>query len=1174
MRRSVLRNNRGRNLRGFLASCLFLTCLCSTVSAEKSLSDLTGSWQLLVDDWLVAERRGVSRVWHQFEKHSTNPVLKADKPWEGGISYVYGTVLPNEVGPGYRMWYHSWADGEYRKLYATSADGLKWDKPDLGQVDYKGSTRNNLFLRRSHEDHSPQVIHTPDDPDPQRRYKLITYEYGRTPPKYTVSGYLGAYSPDGMQWTESRQYPLFRDPGDVGNFIWDPFYNRYLGYPKKFAEVRGFNRRCIGFTETADFESWPASQLVLIPDEFDDRWVKAPGQHTDFYGMSVFPYESMYLGFLWVFPITDGKNDGPIFVEMTTSRDGVNWQRQDQPRTPVLPVGPAGAWDCGMVFTPNHPLVAGDRLRLYYGGFNSTHGADGKAAVGLATLRKDGFASLEAGSDGGVVVTRPLVGMSGALRLNAAATGGSILAEILDEQGQTLPGYSAQDCQPLTGDSIDQRILWNGSNQLPDSAAPLKLRFILKNAAFYSFHAGDQLRVIQPERGILYTAEGDQGDTVRDRLLADGDQSGRLPGAVTFEADPSPVAFSKAHLRLSETVTDLTTIELPESSQLGTSFTLAAVIKPASKGLSRLFSTYRGSGAPWTSEFIFDIDPSGMAVTGLRAAINGGEVQSGAIKLVAGQAHHVALTYHNGEVQLFLDGDAIRQGTVPGGPVLLGTNLRFGEDLGGVFNEQFQGTADDILYLKRALSPAEVQTLASRGAQAWLEGTKRAAEPVLVARAEMPRPVADRTSGIPDIGSRRELFVDRFLVEKLHHTTFKLHEPRLAPQMSEPADNLEYGTIILDDGLYRLYTRDGREAKFDGDTPEVTRYCESRDGIKWSKPKLGLYEIDGSKENNVILHEAPYCHNFSPFLDRRPQVPQNERFKALAGTVKSGLVAFLSGDGIHWNKLRSAPVITYTKEYAFDSQNVSFWSESEGCYVCYFRHFLDGKLRSVCRTTSADFVTWSEPVALRPNFEGEHLYTTLTSPYFRAPHLYVATPTRFFPSRGESTDILFMTTRGSAPFDRTFREAFIRPGLDPDRWGNRSNYAALSIVPTGPHEMSIYTTPFRRFTLRTDGFASINAGADEGEMITRPFRFVGQRLLVNYSTSAGGSLRVEIQDEQGQPLPGFRLADSRALVGDAIEQPVSWAGGMDVKSVAGKPIRLRFVLREADLYSLQFQALP
>ena len=422
------------------------------------------------------------------------------------------------------------------------------------------------------------------------------------------------------------------------------------------------------------------------------------------------------------------------------------------------------------------------------------------------------------------------------------------------------------------------------------------------------------------------------------------------------------------------------------------------------------------------------------------------------------------------------------------------------------------------------------------------------------------------------LGSRRELFIDRYLIARLTGAELRLHNPQLAPASPSPANHMEYATVIKDGDLFRLYTRDGRGAKFDGDSPEVIRYCESRDGIHWTRPNLGLYEIDGSKANNVILHESPFCHNFAPFLDTRPGVPPNQRFKALAGTVKSSLVAFVSGDGIHWEKLRQEPVIRYTREYAFDSQNVSFWSELEGCYVCYFRHFLDKKLRSVCRTTSPDYYNWSEPVALKPNFPGEHIYTTLTHPYFRAPHIYIATPTRFFPDRGESTDIMFMTARGPGSFDRTFREAFIRPGLDPERWGNRSNYAALNVVPTGPDEMSIYTTPFRRFTLRTDGFASVHTGADEAEMITHPLQFEGNRLFVNYATSAGGRIRIEIQDAEGHPITGYGLEDFRHLVGDSTDQQVGWKRGGDLEKLAGQVIRLRFVMQESDLYALQFKA--
>ena len=421
-----------------------------------------------------------------------------------------------------------------------------------------------------------------------------------------------------------------------------------------------------------------------------------------------------------------------------------------------------------------------------------------------------------------------------------------------------------------------------------------------------------------------------------------------------------------------------------------------------------------------------------------------------------------------------------------------------------------------------------------------------------------------------DLGSRRELFIDHFLIDKLSNTSLQLHPPQLAPTTTQPANALEYGTIIKDGSLFRLYTREGRGAKFDGDSTEVTRYCESTDGIHWTQPNLGLIEIGGDKNNNVILNEPPFSHNFAPFLDLNPNALPEQRFKALAGTVKTGLFAFTSADGIHWQKLQITPVIQYTKEYAFDSQNVSFWSESEQQYVCYFRHFLDKKLRSVCRTESADFIHWSEPKPLQPNLPGEHIYTTLTQPYFRAPHIYIATPTRFHPDRGESTDILFMSARGPSKFDRTFREAWIRPGLDPNRWGNRSNYAAWNIVQTSDTEMTLYTTPFRRFILRLDGIASLHAGPDSGEMLTKPFQFTGSQLELNYSTSAGGNIRIEIQNESGQPLPGFSLDDAPFFVGDSIASTYQWKNNPSLKPLEHKNIRLRFVIQEADIFSLRF----
>ena len=171
-----------------------------------------------------------------------------------------------------------------------------------------------------------------------------------------------------------------------------------------------------------------------------------------------------------------------------------------------------------------------------------------------------------------------------------------------------------------------------------------------------------------------------------------------------------------------------------------------------------------------------------------------------------------------------------------------------------------------------------------------------------------------------------------------------------------------------------------------------------------------------------------------------------------------------------------------------------------------------------------------------------------------------------------ATDILFLTTRaGSATYDRVFREPLIRPGLDPARWRNRSNYVALNVVPTGPSEMSIYHRSGDRYVLRIDGFASAHAGTDTGELVTRPLRFQGDELHLNFSTSAAGAIQVELQDESGTAIPGFTLNDCPMIYGDKIDSIVRWKNQPKLSTIVGKPIRMRFVMRECDLFSFRFQ---
>jgi len=446
------------------------------------------------------------------------------------------------------------------------------------------------------------------------------------------------------------------------------------------------------------------------------------------------------------------------------------------------------------------------------------------------------------------------------------------------------------------------------------------------------------------------------------------------------------------------------------------------------------------------------------------------------------------------------------------------------------------------------------------------------------------------------LGSRRELFVDG--------VALKLYEPRPAEAVlhfDKPWEGryCGYVTVFQDGTIYRMYYRGLPQAGKDGSNAEVSCYAESRDGLEFTKPNLGLFEVAGTSDNNVILADsAPFSHNFAPFLDTRPGVPFEMRYKALAGTSKSGLVAFVSGDGVRWRTMQEEPVIT---EGAFDSQNVAFWSEHEGSYCAYFRTWSEGDFggfRWVSRSTSEDFLNWTAPVEMdKGDAPWEHIYTNQTISYDRAPHIYIAIAARFMPGRrvvspeeaaklgvegtysGDCSDNVLMTSRGGNRYTRTFMEAFLKPGIGFENWTSRTNYPVRGVVATSDTEMSCYiqhnygqpTGYIRRYAMRYDGFASVNAPYAGGEFVTKPLTFSGSGLYLNFATSAAGSLRVEIQDTDGKPLDGFALDDSAEIIGNMIDRAVSWKGSPDIGALAGQPVRLRFVMKDADLYAIQFR---
>ena len=453
-----------------------------------------------------------------------------------------------------------------------------------------------------------------------------------------------------------------------------------------------------------------------------------------------------------------------------------------------------------------------------------------------------------------------------------------------------------------------------------------------------------------------------------------------------------------------------------------------------------------------------------------------------------------------------------------------------------------------------------------------------------------------------ELGSKRELFVDRYLLASMDGAELRLQRPierEKVLHFDRPWEGAfcGYATVIRDGVDFHLYYRGIPDAGSDGRVAEVTCYAQSKDGIHWTRPSLGLFEVRGTRENNVILaQDPPFSHNFCPFLDRKNGVPSDERFKAIGGTMKSGLAGFISADGVHWKKLRAEPVLPVTTRPSYDSQNLAFWSEAEQCYVCYYRVFRRfpkiGGIRWIARATSADFRTWTEGKEMEfGDAPPEHLYTNQTSPYYRAPHIYVSIAARFMLGRqvvsdGEAKEIgvhpqyykdcadgVLLTTRGGLNYDRTFMEGFLRPGVGLENWVSRDNYPALNVVETSPQEMSFYvnrhygqlTSHLSRYTLRLDGFASLTAPYRGGDAVTRPLRFTGNNLELNYATSAAGFVRVELIGPDGA-----KIAESGELIGDRIARTVLWQDGKSLQEWQGKPVRLRFRMKDAELFSLRF----
>jgi len=293
---------------------------------------------------------------------------------------------------------------------------------------------------------------------------------------------------------ETAQQPLFSS-SDVVNFFYDPYQARYAATWK----TRNRRGRAVGIAWSADGLSWtkPFDGPIFAADDLDP-------DVTQIYGMPVFPYQGLYIGQPWIYnaryfrfgeysveKLHEAQNDSPrtMDVQLAWSWDLVNWTRPSE-RSEFIPRGAKGTWDSGMIVTARAPAIVGDQLYFYYGGCDGVHDQPRvRAAIGLATLRLDGFCSMRAGETEGWLITRREPFHEPAITINARTTSdGFVTAEILDRHNRVVPGFARQDCLAFTGDSIRYVLKWKtGQFAAEQTRTDYKIRFWLKAAEIFSY---------------------------------------------------------------------------------------------------------------------------------------------------------------------------------------------------------------------------------------------------------------------------------------------------------------------------------------------------------------------------------------------------------------------------------------------------------------------------------------------------------------------------------------------------------------------------------------------------------------------------------------------------------------------------------------------------------------
>jgi Prolyl oligopeptidase family len=431
----------------------------------------------LCDNRVTEDRWLLERFAAPLTKHSGNPLVVKEYDWEGTGPLMGGSVLYDPDDAVYRMWYCVWnSHNYYNKLpfsynvcYAESNDGIQWRKPSLGVFDREPDSRNNCIRLGQDKTQNIDVCLNPRPDRYPGKFLAIHNQKG---------GVFVSCSEDGKTFTFLHDAPAIPYHSDThNNFVYDEVRDRWLLFcrPRAYA---GDHKRRVSMQESKDLRNWTHERTILVPSETEK---------PEFYGMGVFRRGDLFWGVLKVYDRATGFMD----AEIVWSGDGEHWsQVATHPR--VLERGPEGTWDHGMVLVAESPVIVGDEMRFYYGGTALDHNnTDNPAAIGLATGERDRLVGLRpSGEAAGYVLTRPLLVPDKAeLSLNVvvSGSGGTVRAELRDDDNHVLEGFSLDDSDPVDASGYARPMTWRGQ---PLGAAPsteVRIRFEVTHAQLFAF---------------------------------------------------------------------------------------------------------------------------------------------------------------------------------------------------------------------------------------------------------------------------------------------------------------------------------------------------------------------------------------------------------------------------------------------------------------------------------------------------------------------------------------------------------------------------------------------------------------------------------------------------------------------------------------------------------------